>query len=99
MAEMLSASGPSPEILQAMIDGEKAVIEQIMAADPVYYAYVRRHRAERRGEPMGITEFYRIRRELESLYRSTTEALRRRDPDAYAENCRLIFHYEHELVA
>ena len=99
MAEMLSASAPSPEILQAMIDGEKAVIEQIMAADPVYYAYVRRHRAERRGEPMSVTKFYRVRAELNELYRSTTEALRRCDPDAFAENCRLIYHYERALIA
>jgi hypothetical protein len=89
----------SPDLLDAMIKGEEAVIEDLRAADPIYHSYVRRHRAERIGSPMGVKEFYSARNELDSLYRSTTPALERRDPDRYADQVRLILRLEHQLVA
>jgi hypothetical protein len=90
---------PSPDMLEAMIRGEQQVIEDLIASDPVYASYVRRHRAERIGRPMGVKEFYSARNELDSLYRSTTPALERRDPDRYADQVRLILRLEQQLVA
>jgi hypothetical protein len=93
------AQAPSPDILEAMIKGEQDVIAQLIASDPIYNSYVRRHRADRIGRPMGVKEFYSARNELDSLYRSTTPSLERRDPDRYASQCRLIYTLEHKLVS
>lgn len=95
----ISPTSPSPDLLEAMIRGEQDVIEGLIAADPTYSSYVRRHRAERIGKPMGVTEFYSARNELDYLYRVTTAALERRDPDGFASQCRLIYRLEHQLVA
>ncbi len=90
---------PSPEMLGAMIRGEQDVIESLIASDPVYQSYIRRHRAERVGKPMGVAAFYSARNELDTLYASTTPALRRRAPDLYATQVGLIRRLERELVS
>ncbi len=97
--QLPSPTPPSPDLLAAMIRGEQEVIESLIAADPVYSSYVRRHRAERIGSPMGVKEFYSARNELHNLNRVTTPAHARRNPHAYESQCRLIYSLEHQLVA
>ncbi len=95
-------TAPSPEILEAMIQGERDVIEQLVESDPKYAAYVRRHRARRSGEPMGPKAFYEARDRLTQLYAWTKAPLAGERIDnmkvGRALRIREIYRLEYELV-
>jgi len=57
-----------PDLLEAMLAGERQVLEGLLDMDPAYRCYVRRHRAERIGEPLGPKDYHAARDELSRLY-------------------------------
>lgn len=71
----MATAFPSPSIppstLDAMIQGERMVLDSLLDLDPAYRYYVRRHQSERIGEPMGPREFHESRNELARLYGRT----------------------------